>query len=259
MPHYFSTKSEAVLAESMEHTVSAKGGQFKELALENTDNESVNEGFSEKLAHFLTNPFIIPLLLTLASVGFVIELFSPGFGLWGLAAIIAMILFFYGHLVAGTAGYETVGLFVAGIILIVLELFLPGGIVGALGLFAVIGSLFMASGNLIHMAVSVLVAVTASILVSILYVKVFDRKMNFFKRMILTDQANTDKGYVSNQNRLELIGKQGRAMTDLRPSGTAVIEDERVDVVTEGSFITKGTLVKVMKTEGSRIVVREVT
>ena len=46
-------------------------------------------------------------------------------------------------------------------------------------------------------------------------------------------------------------------MTDLRPSGTSSIKDERVDVVSEGSFILKGTRVKVVKVEGSRIVVRE--
>ena len=49
----------------------------------------------------------------------------------------------------------------------------------------------------------------------------------------------------------------GYALTDLRPSGTVIIEDERVDVVSEGGFIKKGALVKIIKVEGSRIVVRD--
>jgi membrane-bound serine protease (ClpP class) len=240
-----------------EGTVSGKSELFKKLGIENADIRSVNETFSEKSARFLTSPFIIPLLLTIACVGLVIELFTPGIGIPGFVGITALILFFYGHLVAGLAGYETVGLFVIGIILIVLEFFVPGGITGVLGLCAVIGSLFLASGNVVNMAISLLIALAASILVSILFVKVFGRKMKFFKKMILTDSTNTEKGYVSNQNRVDLIGKQGPALTDLRPSGTVMIDDERVDVVTEGNFITRGTLVKIIKTEGSRIVVRE--
>lgn len=251
------TAAEAEKVGYSEGTVSGVSAMLKEVGMENADIRNINETFSEKLARFLTSPFIIPLLLTIASVGLVIELFSPGFGIPGFAGITALILFFYGHLVAGIAEYETVALFVIGIILIVLELFLPGGITGAIGLVAVLASLFMASGNVVNMAISILIALTASILVSILFVKVFGRKMNFFKKIILTDSTNTEKGYVSNQNRVELIGKHGVALTDLRPSGTALIDDERVDVVTEGGFINKGTTVKVIKTEGARVVVRE--
>ncbi|PLT35243.1 nodulation protein NfeD [Bacillus sp. V5-8f] len=239
-------------------TVSGSAALLEELGLEDAAIRHVNETFSEKLSRFLTSPFVVPFLLTIAAVGLVFELFSPGFGIPGLTGITALILFFYGHLVAGLAGYETIALFIIGIILIVLELFLPGGIIGIFGFAAVIASLFMASGDVINMAFSLVIALTASILVSILFVKVFGRKMNFFKKMILTDSTKTEKGYVSNQNRLDLIRKQGRALTDLRPSGTAIIQEERVDVVTEGSFIGKGTLVKVIKAEGSRIVVREV-
>ena len=63
---------------------------------------------------------------------------------------------------------------------------------------------------------------------------------------------------MSNRNRTELLGVEGEAMTELRPSGTMLINDERLDVVSEGSFILKGTRVKVVKVEGARIVVREV-
>ena len=80
--------------------------------------------------------------------------------------------------------------------------------------------------------------------------------MTAFNRIILTDSTNTESGYVSNINRHDLIGKVGILVTDLRPSGTLLLEGERIDVVSEGSFVTKGTQVKVIKTEGSRIVVR---
>ncbi|CAH0347050.1 nodulation protein NfeD [Bacillus sp. CECT 9360] len=240
-----------------EGTVSSISALVTEMGMEDAEIRSVDETFSEKLARFLTNPFVVPLLLTIASIAIIIELFTPGFGIAGIIGITAFVLFFYGHLVAGLAGYEAIGLFVIGIILIMLEFIVPGGIIGALGLLAVVGSLFMATGDPVNMTISLLIALIASILVSILFVKVFGRKMKFFKKMILTDSTNTENGYVSNHNRLELVGKQGETLTDLRPSGTVLIDDERVDVVTEGSFIHKGALVKIIKTEGARIVVRE--
>ena len=59
-----------------------------------------------------------------------LELYSPGFGVPGTMAITSLLLFFYGHLVAGLAGYETIILFVIGVILVIAEFFLPGGIAG---------------------------------------------------------------------------------------------------------------------------------
>ena len=145
-----------------------------------------------------------------------------------------------------------------GVLLVIIEFFIPGGIAGILGMAAIIGSLFLASGNAVHMAISLLIAFAVSISVSILLVKVFGKKMKFFKKMILTDSTNTEQGYVSNPNRTDLLGTEGKAITDLRPSGTALINQERVDVVSEGSFIAKETKVKVVKVEGARIVVREI-
>ncbi|MNV99452.1 hypothetical protein D3C71_1948180 [compost metagenome] len=68
----------------------------------------------------------------------------------------------------------------------------------------------------------------------------------------------TEKGYSSVTERKELLGLEGTSLTPLRPAGTAVIGTERIDVVTEGGFIKADTLVKVIKVEGTRVVVAEV-
>ncbi len=240
-----------------EGTVSDQADLLQKLGFEGADVRQLDETISEKIARFVTNPVIIPILLTIGLLGLVIELFSPGFGWPGLLGFTALGLFFFGHMVAGLAGYETLILFMLGIGLIILEIFLPGGIVGAIGVASVIGSLFMAGENNTQMAVSLLIAVGVSLAVSILMVKVFGKQMKFLKRMILTDSTNSESGYVSNVNRLDLIGQTGIAQTALRPSGIAIIADERLDVVTEGSFIDQGSPIQVVKTEGSRIVVRE--
>ncbi|TXC89994.1 nodulation protein NfeD [Metabacillus litoralis] len=230
---------------------------LNQLNLSNATILEAEESFAEKVARFITNPVVVPILLSIGSIGLVVELYSPGFGIPGFMGLASLLLFFYGHLVAGLAGLESLLLFILGIILIIAELFVPGGIMGILGFASVIGSLYIASGNFIQMTISLLIAFAVSVLVSILLVKVFGKRMNIFKRLILRDSTNTESGYVSSKTRNELINVEGVALTTLRPAGTAIIGDERLDVVTEGSYINKGQKVKVVKVEGSRIVVRE--
>ncbi|MGQ4665786.1 NfeD family protein, partial [Metabacillus halosaccharovorans] len=228
-----------------------------QLDLEGATVLKAEESLAEKIARFITNPVVVPILLSIGSLGLVVELYSPGFGVPGFMGISALLLFFYGHLVAGLAGMEAIILFILGVIFLIAELFVPGGILGILGFVSVIGSLYVASGNFVHMTISLLISFAVAFAASILLVKVFGKRMNIFKKLILRDSTNTESGYVSNVSRRELVGAEGIALTTLRPSGTAVINDERLDVVTEGGYIIKGQKVKVIKVEGSRIVVRE--
>src|SRR4051812_24139839 len=222
----------------------------------NSDGQT-NDTFLYQLAEFINKPIVIPILLIIGLLGFVIQLFTPRIDLPVIVGLFAFLLFFYGHLVTGLANLNTLILFAVGIVLILLELVLPGGIIGIFGLAAFLASFFLSAADFVHMGISLLIAFTISILASVVMIKVYDKKMKFFKKLILTDSTSTEGGYVSNRNRTELIGISGYALTDLRPSGTMVLEDERIDVVSEGSFIKKGSKVKIIKVEGSRIVVRE--
>ncbi|MBS4176289.1 NfeD family protein [Lederbergia citrea] len=240
-----------------EGTVKDINELIKDLGYEDANVHTVKMTFAESFARLITNPVVVPILLSIASLGLVLELYSPGFGLPGGMGISALLLFFYGHYVAGLAGYESIILFVLGILLVAAEFFLSGGIAGLLGTVAIIGSILMAGGNIVHMAISIIIALFLAALSIIIMVKVFGKRMNIFKKLILTDSTNTESGYVSNVNRLELLGREGITVTALRPAGTAQIDDERLDVVAEGSFIENNTKIKVIKVEGSRIVVRE--
>jgi membrane-bound ClpP family serine protease len=206
---------------------------------------------------FLTDPIVVTILLSIAGIGIVLELFSSKFGVAGFIGVLALIVFFYGHFQAGLAGYGTLLLFVAGLILIFLEFFLPGAISGTLGVAALILSLFLAGEDAIQIGVSILIAIFFSVLVFFLMIKIFNKKLVLFNKMVLFDSARKEDGYVSNINRTDLLGKEGTALTILRPAGTVIINNERVDVVSEGGFIEQNALVTVIKVEGARIVVRE--
>ncbi|MCA1056190.1 nodulation protein NfeD [Rossellomorea aquimaris] len=242
-----------------EGTVNNLEELYGELEVDSASVHVVEETFAEKLARFITNPIVVPILLSLASLGLVVELYSPGFGVAGSIGLASLLLFFYGHLVAGLAGYETIILFVIGLILIVAEFFLPGGIAGGLGVAAVLGSIMLAGGDLMQMGISILIALLIAVIAMIIFVKVLGKRMKLFNKIILKDSTNTESGYVSNANRLELIGKVGITKTPLRPSGTIIIEDERIDAVTEGGYVAVNQKVKVVKVEGSRIVVRDLS
>jgi membrane-bound serine protease (ClpP class) len=252
------TAEQAVTIGYAEGIVTSQDELLKTLGLEQATVKNIDESFAEKLARFITNPIVIPILLSIGSLGLVLELYSPGFGVPGFMGLAALLLFFYGHMVAGLAGYETIIIFVIGIILVIAELFLPGGIIGAIGFAAILGSFFLAADNIVHMGISIIIALFICIIVSIFMVKVLGRKMNIFKKIILKDSTNTEQGYVSNVNRTDLLEKVGTTITQLRPAGKILVGDEIVDAVSEGSFIQKDKKVKIIKVEGSRIVVREI-
>lgn len=230
------------------------------LALKGYENASVvtvDETFSESLARFLTNPIVVPILLSIAGLGLLLELFTPGVGIPGIIGLASLLLFFYGHLVAGLAGYESIILLVIGFGLLVAEFIIPGGVAGFLGIAAILGSILLAGGDLKSTAIAVLIAMIVATVGMVIVVKFFGKRLDLFKRIILTDATDTESGYVSTTNRPELVGKIARTVTALRPSGTIKLDDERIDAVSEGRFIDNGKDVKIIKVEGSRIVVRE--
>ena len=108
------------------------------------------------------------------------------------------------------------------------------------------------------MGISILIALTVAITAMVIIVKIFGKKVNVFKNMVLKDATSTEQGYVSNKSRTDLLNKEGVALTPLRPSGTIVIDHERIDAVTEGGFVNSGQKVTVIEVEGVRVVVREV-
>lgn len=251
------TADEAKEVGYSEGTVRSMGELLTTLNFDDFDVIKVEQTFSEKLARIITNPIVVPILLSIASIGLVVELYSPGFGIPGIMGLSSLGLFFFGHTVAGFAGYETIIVFVVGLILLIAEFFVPGGIVGIIGGILIIGSLLFAGASFVHMAYSILIAMIIAVIGMVILMKFFGKKMHVFNKLVLRDATTTEDGYVSNTNRIELIGKIGKAVTPLRPAGTILQDQERIDVVTEGSYIDAGKTVEIIKVEGSRIVVRE--
>lgn len=145
-------------------------------------------------------------------------------------------------------------LIILGFVLLALELFvIPGfGLVGILGL-----SCLAVASYLSYTKLSLLMGVAVSvvsIVVIILLIRIFPRTA-FWKKMQLD---KTTAGYSATREGLQdLVGKEGIALTSLRPVGTAIIDGKRVDVVTEMGMVDKNKKIVVVKVEGNRVVVKE--
>ena len=85
------------------------------------------------------------------------------------------------------------------------------------------------------------------------------KKKNLIQRFILSDRTDTESGYTSPNIDNEIyIGREGYTLTPLRPAGSVKIDEERVDVVSEGDFVDVGVKVKVIGVDGTRIIVRTI-
>lgn len=214
---------------------------------------------SERIARFVTHPIIVPILLSIGSLGLVLELYSPGFGVPGIMGASALFLFFFGHAIAGFAGWESIILLIAGMVLILIEIFTPGfGIFGISGIVAVLLSILMSSSTtVVDMLLYLFIAFIVTLAASVLYIRFFGYK-GFLRKLVLTDATKSELGYVTNETNEDIIGQTGMTVTPLRPSGIIELDNERLDVVSEGGFIDKGKKVTIVQSKGSRISVREV-
>lgn len=251
------TADEALQVGYSKGTANSLQEVLQKAGIEGSEVVAVEPTLAENIARIVTNPIVVPILLSIASLGLVLELYSPGFGVPGTMALSAFGLFFFGHSIAGFAGYETIIMFIIGLVLLLLEFFVPGGIVGIIGGALIIISLLFAGASVTHMAYSIIIAMFIAVIGMVILMKFFGKKLHVFNKLVLRDATTTEEGYVSNTNRIELIGRVGEAVTPLRPAGVIVIDHERIDAVSEGSYIDKGKQVEVIKVEGSRIVVRE--
>ena len=105
---------------------------------------------------------------------------------------------------------------------------------------------------------NVIVALILSIVEWVILVKIFNRKIPFLDKVILKDSTNSEAGYRSHDDRSHLLGKTAHTVTDLRPAGIITCDNDRIDAVSDGSFILRNRQVKILEVEGTRVVVREI-
>jgi len=227
-----------------------------ELGLAAAEVRSVPKAPAELLARFLTSQVVATLLLGIGLAALAIAMSTGEFVLTGGIGLIAFALFFGGHVFAGLAGREVIVIFVAGLLLLVIEMFVPSfGIIGLSGTAAVFTAVAWSALDTGQGVRMILVALGVAV-VLFLIARRFLRRSSVWSQIVLSYAETKDRGYIAPSDEASLVGCAGVAITVLRPAGIAQIKDKRMDVVSEGAFIASGMAVVVVKTEGTRIVVR---
>ncbi len=241
---------------------------LEKLGLGGAQLRRASPNWAENVVRFLTHPVISSLLITIAMLGIIIEIRTPGFGVPGGLGVASLALFFWGHWLVQLAGWEELLLAAAGVILLAIEVFvIPGfGIAGVLGIVAILAGLILSlvgagdTSEVILMAAGRVIFSLMIALMASLVILRFLPRLPFGRQLILERGLAAAKGYASApESDAQWLGKRGRASSPLRPAGIAEIDGQRVDVVSDGELIDAGQFIEVFRVDGNRIVVRHMT
>lgn len=237
------------------------------------DFELINyeEDQIEQIISFFLSPAISGFLILIIIGGLYFELQTPGIGFPLLASIIAVILYFIPFYLSGLAENWEILVFIIGVILLAVELFvIPGfGIFGILGIVCILAGLvlgmlpnqnfdfgFVPAGDLFGALLTVIIAAIASVgIVFWLTPKV--NEWGAFKGISLASTQKRTDGYTSSFYSENLIGKTGTVHSRLRPSGRILIEGEVYDAYSRGEFVEQGEQIIVISTEGTSLKVKK--
>jgi len=253
-------------------TVKSINELLKEKGLENAKRVTLEVTTSERIARFIAG--LAPIFLMAGLLGVYIEIKTPGFGLPGLLGGLCLIIFFWGHHIAGLAGMEDMLVFMLGVTLLLIEvLVIPGfGFVGASGILLISWAVIKAMvehypgtpwyhvevQDVSRAVVLFSISLVGTVLFAWLLAKLLP-KTGLFNRLILSQTADAASGYTATTPHIELINQTGVVLSELRPAGTARIAGKKLDVVTQGDFIDAGVTIRVTDTKGSRIIVERET
>jgi membrane-bound ClpP family serine protease len=234
-------------------------------------------GWLDRFAAFLQLPTVTVLLVVIGFTGLILELKVPGTTIPGIIAALCFILMFWAHTrFSGQVAILAGLIFLLGIILILMEVFvIPGfGATGVLGILFMLAGLGLVTfekipqtgaewGEFGLKVFQYLIGLMVSSALSLLLAKFLPR-IPYANRMVLTPptespEADHPASFVPGAAQAsELLGAIGTAVTVLRPAGSVRFGDQYVDVVTDGMYVQSGARVRVIEVEGNRIVVKEV-
>lgn len=226
----------------------------------------------DRMVKFLVNPIVSGLLLMVIFIGIYAELQTPGVGFPLLAAAIAAVLYFAPHYLDGLAANWEIALFLIGIVLLAVEVFvLPGfGIAGIAGITGMVVAMILTMVHNVHFdfewtatqdVVRAVLVVVLALLLSIGFIFTLLGSLTdspLMRRLVLLETQQRERGFTTTSFTpdLQMQGRLGISITDLRPAGKVEIGSQYYDAMTEGAFISKGTKVQVHALRNSYLLVR---
>jgi len=148
-------------------------------------------------------------------------------------------------------------LMVIGFILVGIEMVMPGfSFPGIGGIVALIASVFLTSKTVEQgIVLTIIIIALLGIMLAIILWLLSKGKIS--RSIVLTEELNKEKGYISSNDLNYLLGKKGIANTDLRPTGIGDFDGVIFDVISSGNYISKGTPIIINEVKGSKLIVKE--
>ena len=235
------------------------------LELSEATVKSFSENWSENLVRFLTNPVVASLLTTFGFLGILFELQSPGWGIPGTFGAVCLALSLGASAIVRLATMSDLLIVLVGLVLLMVEaLLIPGfGVAGVAGIGVILWGLYLlllpdvpVSEEVYHSALNGLtIGLIGGIIALVLLFRMVT-KTKFWTKLTSPGVESQDEGYSTSIGLEDMVGKNGIATSDLRPSGWALFGDQKIFVVTEGEFVDKDQSIKVLSVDGNRVVVR---
>lgn len=270
------TASEAIKNGYCEGIVESIDEIIGRLGIEEYELKSYTQSGMDKIIGFLINPLVSGVLIMIIIGGIYFELQSPGIGFALAASIVAALLYFAPLYLEGMAQYWELIVFIAGVILIMVEIFaIPGfGVAGVAGIIAMVTGLtlslvdnvvfdepeFTGEGlSLLMKSLSlVLVSILFGLILSLWATKKLLTTTAFSNLSLKSEQLMTDGFIGVDTEQQTLVGVSGVAHTVLRPSGKVKINEKLYDAKSEYGFIEKGEAIKVIRYETGQVYVIKV-
>ncbi|QIA07567.1 NfeD family protein [Draconibacterium halophilum] len=266
------TPSEAMEHGFCEGTAETVDEVLQQVGINEYDLFEYEPTFIEKIIGFLVLPMISGLLIMAIIGGIYFEMQSPGIGFPLGIAILAALLYFMPLYLEGLAEHWEIALFIVGLILVAVEIFvIPGfGFAGAAGItFVFIGLVLSLIDNVnfdfegvqlrgVGTAIATVVIGIFGGFILALYLgkRMFTAEHGMFKNFALNTVQQVNEGFVSVETKLFVLkGKKGFAQTVLRPGGKVNIEGEIYDAVAVTGFIDKDEEIVVTKVESMQLYV----
>ncbi len=215
---------------------------------------------------------IAPILLIVGIIGLYIEFKTPGFGLPGIVGIVAFAIYFLGGYVAGLSAAGWVIVFVLGLILIMIELFLVPGtfIAGMAGALLTLVALIMGMVDVYPGAPAwptlpqlqlplrdLSVAVLVSFVLALGLAR-FLPKTTLFQHLVSQTASGVHSVAAVEARQTARVGQTGVAVSPLCPGGKARVGEDLIDVITRGEMVERGRPVRIIGNSGADAVVEEV-
>ncbi|TCP31129.1 NfeD-like partner-binding protein [Scopulibacillus darangshiensis] len=197
--------------------------------------------------------FIVILLAALLLFG---EMIVKTKGVFALIGGVLFLLYFSHHLSHKSPALMIV-LLAVGLLLIILDgKLITNGSVAAIGIVLMILACALPTPSVLY-GTMVSIAFIIGVAGSFSFLKVFPAR-GYWSKLTLVDQLSSEQGYNSmNASYQDLIGQDGVTATPFRPVGTVEIEGKTYSAVTNGIWLEKGTAVKVVSADGTRIVIEK--